>query len=513
MGEPNSSLDKQTLDKDLEKFGFFESATQFVLHRAAAPGLALIFLAACAVFASLFTAVSTESVVIVAAAVLAAYMAMNIGANDVTNNVGAAVGARAISMSGALVLAAFCEIAGALIAGDNVVATIKSEIVSPLQLPGVNQTVDIMMAALLAAALWINLATWINAPVSTTHSIVGAIMGAGAVVAGVDAVKWMSLARIALSWIVSPLLGAMIAIGFLWFIMDRITYRQDKIAAARTWVPVLLAVMAGSFLTYNLLITAHGIADFHLWHAVLIGLFLGGASYVWFRDAIAKQSALLENRNSSIKVLFRVPLIFSAALLSFAHGANDVANAVGPLAAIVEAQGIQTVARNLDAPFWVLMIGALGISTGLLLYGPRLIRIVGSQITKLNPTRAYCVAMATAITVILASALGLPVSTTHIAVGSVFGVGFFREWYIANSARRRTYVELKAAENETITAEDPGLTEDADDNEATDVHEHRYRYLVRRSYLMSILAAWLVTVPVSGLLAALLALVMIHLPG
>jgi PiT family inorganic phosphate transporter len=338
-------------------------------------------------------------------------------------------------------------------------------------------------------------------------------MGAGAVIAGIDAVNWPSLATIAISWVISPLLGAAIAIGFLWFIMDRISYRDDKIAAARTWVPVLLAVMTGSFLTYILLITARATPDFHVWHALLIGLFLGCASYLWFRDTVAKQSATLENRNASIRVLFRLPLVFSAALLSFAHGANDVANAVGPLAAIVEAQGIQTVARNLDAPFWVLMIGALGISTGLLLYGPRLIRIVGSQITKLNPTRAYCVAMATAVTVILASALGLPVSTTHIAVGSVFGVGFFREWYVANSARRRGYIERKAAESGVLISDMASMAQAADDDEDAEPHEHRYRYLVRRSYLMSILAAWVVTVPLSGLLAAFLALMISRLPS
>jgi PiT family inorganic phosphate transporter len=512
MGEPNSSFEKLTVDKDLEKIGVIESATQFVLHRAAAPGLALIFLAGSAIFAALFVSAGVQSVVIVAAAVLAAYMAMNIGANDVTNNVGAAVGARAISMSGALVLAAFCEIAGAVIAGGNVVATIKSDIVSPLMLASTDQIIDIMMAALLAAALWINLATWINAPVSTTHSIIGSIIGAGATIAGVGAVKWSSMAEITLSWIVSPILGAAIASGFLWLIMDRISYREDKLAAARNWVPLLLALMTGSFLAYILVVTSRATPGFRIWHAVLIGLFLGGASYIWFRDAVARQSVGLENRNASLKVLFRLPLIFSAALLSFAHGANDVANAIGPLAAIVEASGIQSVARNLDAPFWVLMIGALGISTGILLYGPRLIRIVGTQITKLNPARAYCVAMSTAITVILASALGLPVSTTHIAVGSVFGVGLFREWYAVHSVRRRTYLEQRAESAENASAQPLAANvEDADD--VAESHEHRYRYLVRRSYLLSILAAWIVTVPVSGLLAAFLAMVMVRLPG
>jgi PiT family inorganic phosphate transporter len=512
MADSRSPLEKPTLDKDLDKLGFIEGATQFVLQRAAAPGLALIFLAASAVFAALFVSANVESVVVVAATVLAAYMAMNIGANDVTNNVGAAVGARAISMSGALVLAAFCEIAGAVIAGANVVATIKSDIVSPLLLPGPGQTITIMTAALLAAALWINLATWINAPVSTTHSIVGSIMGAGAMVAGAGAVKWSSMAEIAASWLVSPILGAAIAIGFLWLIMDRISYREDKIAAARAWVPILLSTMTGSFLAYILVVTSRGTPDFRVWHALTIGLFLGAASYVWFRGAIATQSAALENRNASLKVLFRLPLIFSAALLSFAHGANDVANAIGPLAAIIEANGIQPLVPDLDAPLWVLMIGALGISTGILLFGPRLIRIVGTQITKLNPARAYCVAMSTAITVILASALGMPVSTTHIAVGSVFGVGLFREWYAVNSVRRRAYIEQKAELEENGTAETL-VADVVDDDDVREPHENRYRYLVRRSYLLSILAAWIVTVPVSGLLAALLAWAMTRLPG
>jgi PiT family inorganic phosphate transporter len=511
MADPNSPFEKKTLDKDLEKFGLIESATHFVLARAAAPGLGLIFLAASALFASLFVSSPSQSVPIVAAAVLAAYMAMNIGANDVTNNVGAAVGARAISMSGALLLAAFCEIAGATIAGDRVVSTIKSEIVNPALVPATGQMITIMISALLAAALWINLATWINAPVSTTHSIVGSIMGAGATVAGIGAVKWASLAGIALSWVVSPLLGAAIAIGFLWFIMDAIIYREDKIAAARKWVPLLLALMTGTFLAYVLLVAAHSTPGFRIWHALLIGLFIGAASYIWFRDTVARQSAELENRNASLKVLFRIPLIFSAGLLSFAHGANDVANAIGPLAAIVEASGIQTIARNLDAPFWVTMIGALGISTGLMLFGPRLIRIVGSEITRLNPVRAYCVAMAAAITVIIASALGLPVSSTHIAVGSVFGVGFFREWYIVRSSRRRAYIEARAAAGDASAARKAGAPMQIIDDTEDEPGDTRYRYLVRRSYMTSILGAWLVTVPISGLLAAAFAFILSRL--
>jgi inorganic phosphate transporter, PiT family len=326
-------------------------------------------------------------------------------------------------------------------------------------------------------------------------------MGAATVAAGAGAVNWTIMAQIALSWVVSPALGAAIAIAFLWFIKETIIYTDDKVTAARRWVPVLLAIMTGSFLTYLLIVLRGRFPGIDMYYATVSGAAFGLASYFGLRIAVAKQAEGLENRNQSLKVLFRLPLIFAAALLSFAHGANDVANAIGPLAAIVEATGIQTVARNLDAPYWVIAIGAFGISIGLALYGPRLIQVVGSQITKLNPVRAFCVAMAAAITVIIASALGLPVSSTHIAVGSVFGVGLFREWYTANSAKRRDYILARAEPHEL-----PALLAAAErDDEDNDKQPDRgYRYLVRRSYLTSILAAWLVTVPASGLLAALI---------
>lgn len=195
---------------------------------------------------------------------------------------------------------------------------------------------------------------------------------------------------------------------------------------------------------------------------------------------IRRQSRGLENRNKSLKGLFGIPLVVSAALLSFAQGANDVANAVGPLAAIVHAGPSGAVSASVDLPLWVMMIGALGISFGLFLFGPKLIRMVGSQITKPNPMRAYCVALSAAITVILASWLGLPVSSTHIAVGTIFGVGFFREW----DAERR----LKLAQEEL--------------NRPRVSPEERRRKLVRRAHVLPIAAAWVITVPAAAILSA-----------
>ena len=503
MSEPQSPFEKPTLDKDLEKLSFIEASTQFVMMKAAAPGLAAIFLALAVVFSSFFVPANETTLVIIASVLVAAYMAMNIGANDVTNNVGAAVGAKAITLVGALSIAFVFEILGAFTAGGHVVQTVKSGIVDPYTFADPGMIVEIMLAALLSAAIWINAATWLNAPISTTHSIVGSIMGATAIVAGVGSVNWAMMGQITLSWLISPVLGAAIAVGFLWFIKETIIYTEDKVAAARRWVPVLLAVMIGAFLAYLLLVLSDRFPSLNIYCATISGSALGLASYFWLRIVVARQAEGLENRNQSLKVLFRLPLIFAAALMSFAHGANDVANAIGPLAAIVEATGIQSVARNLDAPVWVIAIGAFGISVGLALYGPRLIRVVGSQITKLNPVRAFCVAMAAAITVIIASALGLPVSSTHIAVGSVFGVGLFREWYTANSAKRRNYI-LARAEPHELPALLAVAEKDEDEDDRGQKHGHHYRYLVRRSYLTSILAAWLVTVPASGLLAALI---------
>ena len=197
---------------------------------------------------------------------------------------------------------------------------------------------------------------------------------------------------------------------------------------------------------------------------------------------IRRQSEGMENRNRSLKSLFSVPLVFSAALLSFAHGANDVANAVGPLAAIVHADQFGEFAGSVSIPNWVMIIGAFGISFGLVLFGPKLIRMVGSQITKLNPMRAYCVALSAAITVIIASWLGLPVSSTHIAVGAVFGVGFFREWHAERRSRK-----FGAAKPKRIAAE-----------------ERRRRKLVRRSHFMTIVAAWVITVPAAATMSGLI---------
>ena len=468
----------KTLDTDLGRIGALELATQSVARPLVAPGIALAFMMAVGLAALILTGSQPLGPVVVAAAIIGAYMALNIGANDVATNMGPAVGARALTLGGALVIAAICETAGALLAGGDVVGTVSRGIIAPESVSEGRTFIWAMMAALLAGALWINLATLVGAPVSTTHSVVGGVMGAGIAAAGLAAVNWSMMGAIAASWVISPLMGGAIAALFLAFINARIIYVPDKIAAARVWVPVLIGVMAGTFAIYLAIKGLNRIVRIDLGTAALIGLAVAVATAIAMKPVIARQSRGLENRNKSLKVLFSIALVFSAALLSFAHGANDVGNAVGPLAAIVHAVQEGSSAESVAIPLWVMLIGAVGLSVGLILFGPKLIRMVGSEITKLNAMRAYCVALAAAITVIIASWLGLPVSSTHIAVGGVFGVGFFREWHAENVLRK--------------DRGNPGLP----------VEERARRKLVRRSHFLTILAAWVITVPVAAGLSA-----------
>ena len=432
---------------------------------------------------------TADAAIVIFAAILGGYMALNIGANDVANNVGPAVGSRALTLMGALAIAAIFESAGALIAGGDVVATISKGIIDPAQVADSGVFIWAMMAALISSALWVNLATWVGAPVSTTHAVVGGVMGAGIAAVGFSLVNWATLGAIAASWVISPLLGGAIAALFLAFIKINLIYQDDKIAAARRWVPMLVAIMAGAFSCYLMLKGVKKVwkADALTIAAISVAVF--AATWLVLRPLIRHQSRNLENRNQSLRVLFRIPLICSAALLSFAHGANDVANAIGPLAAIIHTVEFGDVAGKVAVPTWIMMIGAFGISLGLFLYGPKLIRMVGDRITKMNPMRAYCVALSAAITVIIASWLGLPVSSTHIAVGAVFGVGFFREFYTRRSRKRREMVSRRRGE-------------DPDEDDTVPFEILRHRKLVRRSHFLTIVAAWVITVPATALLAA-----------
>jgi len=516
-------------------------------------GFALFFLVGVLAYSFATSGGVPNNVFLAIAAVFGGYMAMNIGANDVANNVGPAVGSKALTMTGAIIIAMVFEASGAIIAGGEVVSTIKKGIID---IDAFGSDTDsflwAMMAALLAAALWLNLATMAKAPVSTTHSIVGGVMGAGIAAAGFSIVDWGTMGKIASSWVISPVIGGVIAAGFLFAIKKTIIFKENKVEASYKWVPVYVAIMSLSFVTYLVLkglkkvwpSLVNGFNDIMFFSvevtkkptleaALLLGSIVAVIVFFWMKKSIKAKLDTLENNRSGVNILFTVPLIFAAALLSFAHGANDVANAIGPLAAINDAVMTGGISAKAGIPFWVMGVGALGIAIGLALYGPRLIRTVGSEITELDQMRAFSVAMAAAITVIIASQLGLPVSSTHIAIGGIFGVGFLREWLDSSV---KTEIEDDIAqdkadikgEKQTLGALRSELTdldkkadkveqdyerittlyrlideeEDALKQSKKTLKEDKKSLYVKRDAIKKIITAWIITVPSAAVMAA-----------
>src|SRR5690606_6061806 len=250
----------------------------------------------------------------------------NIGANDVANNMGPAVGSRALTMPRALAIAAICEAAGAILAGGDVVNTVSKNLLRPDEAMGVVAFLFVMIAALLAAALWIHLATFLSAPISTTHAIVGGVVGAGIAASGSAVVEWPVIGAIVASWVISPVMGGLIAALLLGFVKWKVIYRDDRVAAARRWVPVLVALMSGIFAMY---LVSKGLG--RIWQppvqlVLSIGFGFLIVGFLLARPWVERRSYNLENRRKHIASLFTPPLIFATALLSFAHGANDVAN-------------------------------------------------------------------------------------------------------------------------------------------------------------------------------------------
>jgi inorganic phosphate transporter, PiT family len=508
---------------ELERIQEIEKATWVNRKEVFRLGIAILFIVGIMLYVGSRGEVSHMLMI---AGIIGGYMAINIGANDVANNVGPAVGSHALTLAGAIAIAAIFEASGALIAGGDVVSTIKKGIIDPASINNTDVFVWLMMAALLAGALWLNLATAVGAPVSTTHSIVGGVLGAGVAAGGWDVVNWAKMGQIAASWVISPVLGGIIAAAFLYLIKRTITYRKDMLAAARRMVPMLLFIMALSFATYLVL---KGLK--HIWKADFSEALMFGAGvalFIYFisRPWVARKAKHSTNDKNGVNQLFTIPLIFVAALLSFAHGANDVANSVGPLAAINEVLTTGSISAKASIPLWVMMIGALGIAIGLALYGPKLIKTVGSEITELDQMRAFCIALSAAITVIIASQLGLPVSSTHIAVGAVFGVGFLREHlkasyskmieqiHLHHLGRDESVVEkfLDDFKHANLEEKSRMLEQLKEKNTEADLSKKErrslkrvYRHeLVKRRALLKIVAAWLITVPFSAILAAML---------
>lgn len=487
-------------------------------------GTAILFLVCILLYAGVTFKELPNAYLLIAAAIVGGYMAMNIGANDVANNVGPAVGSKTLTLTGAIIIAAIFEAAGALIAGGDVVGTIKKGIIDPAAVKDADTFIWMMLAALMAGALWLNIATMKGLPVSTTHSIVGGVLGAGIAAAGWGVANWDKMGAIAASWIISPVCGGIIAAVFLFIIKRTVMYQRDILQAAQRVVPILIAVMLFAFATYLMLKGVKKLIKLDFVSAAAIGLAIAVPGYLIIKPLIRRAAEGLPSEKASVNKLFVMPLIFAAALLSFAHGANDVANAVGPLAGIFDSVVSGGVSTKAPIPLWIMVVGALGIAFGLALYGPKLIRTVGSEITELDQARAFCIAMAAAITVIIASQLGMPISSTHVAIGAVFGVGFMREAIKTNYHRivediRDHHDGADEAEVEAFLVKfeeaplvdkqhmmrelkkrraAPTITK----IERKDLGREVNVELVKRSMALKIASAWIITVPLSGAMAA-----------
>jgi len=415
-------------------------------------------------------------------------MAWNIGANDVANAMGTSVGSRALTIKRAVIIAAFLEFSGAFFAGSHVSETIQSGIVDPNIFQADPMIFALgMIGALFATGLWLQIASFKGLPVSTTHAIVGAVLGFGAVVGGLHAIYWMEIVQIVLSWVVSPVLSGIISYILFSMLQKQIFYSFNPLKKARRLAPFLVFFC---FFVITLSVLFDGLKNLHLdlsfplalFYASLVGLFFSFVSRILIRtlpvkdfesrgyesphqviairkaekhlqrlklsskgETNEKASSLLKEIKAlkrevqgkvhyddkgsllaPVEKIFVYLQIISASLVAFAHGANDVANAIGPVAAVINVLNTNVIAHTSIIPYWLLILGGIGIVIGLATWGWRVIETVGKRITELTPTRGFCAEFGAAITILIATKMGLPISTTHALVGAVLGIGFAR---------------------------------------------------------------------------------------
>ncbi|MGA1102405.1 MAG: inorganic phosphate transporter [Pseudomonadales bacterium] len=366
---------------------------------------------------------------LIMAAAFGFFMAWGVGANDVANAMGTSVGSRAITIKQAIIIAVIFEFSGAFLAGGEVTSTIRKGIIDPEILSASPELLVYgMIASLLAAGLWLLVATSFGWPVSTTHSIVGAIVGFAAIGISVDSVNWSKVSNIVASWVVSPLMAGVIAFVVYQSVRRFILNAAEPLAAARRGVPVYIFMVAFIISMVSLVKgLKHVGLDLSFEQSLIYAALIASGITALGAILISRLKVNAETSHEeilSVERVFGVLMIFTACSMAFAHGSNDVANAVGPLAAVnavIESGGV--VAQKAAMPTWLLFLGALGIVIGLVTYGHRVIRTVGSTITELTPSSGFAAELAAAITVVVASGASLPVSTTHTLVGGVIGVG------------------------------------------------------------------------------------------
>ncbi|MCF3973271.1 inorganic phosphate transporter [Paracoccus salsus] len=470
-----------TLDKDLGRVTNTEAAQRHAFRPVWRLGLAVLLLVAALILATAFGLGNTDYAALAAGLIVAGWLGLAIGSNDVANSLGPAVGAGAIGLLPGLLLVALAEVAGASLAGGAVTDRLANGIIDARALTVGIEAQIVMLSALVGAAAWITTATGIGLPVSTSHSIVGGIAGAGMAALGTSAVEWTTLAIITSTWLIAPLIAGAVAGLLVIFVRLQVLDAADRAAAARVWLPLLVGAMSGLFASYLVLLARPRLPLLSTMPMVVpagVAIALIGAALM--RRKVNAELILSDGKTGS-KRLFRPALLVAATMMGFAHGANDVGNVAGPLSVILAGSATT---GSFVMPVGALLMAGLAIALGTLLFGRRLVVMVGSGITRLNAGRAFCVSLATAATVLASSALGLPVSTTHVAVGGIFGVGFAREWL----DRRRNKSRSPMPAEET-----------------------RRRMLIRRSHVATIAAAWVVTVPATALLGGACCLLILRL--
>ena len=377
--------------------------------------------------------ISNSTLFIAMAVIFGLFMAWGIGANDVANAMGTSVGSGALSFRQAVIIAAIFELAGAILAGGEVTKTIRKGIVDVSSLGDTPELLVYgMLASLLAAGIWLLIATRMGWPVSTTHSIVGAIVGFGAAGIGMDAVQWAKVGTIAMSWITSPLMAGVMAFALFRSIQKLIIDTDDPIAKAKRYVPYYIFMVGFIMAMVTLLKGLKHVGvklpfEQNVLYAVIIGIIISLIGSIMIKRLKFSEKEDKDFHYTNMEKVFGVLMIFTAIAMAFAHGSNDVANAIGPVAAVVSIVGSAgEIAAKSATPVWILVLGGAGIVFGLVTYGHKVIATVGSGITELTPSRGFAATLGAATTVVIASGTGLPISTTHTLVGAVLGVGLAR---------------------------------------------------------------------------------------
>lgn len=366
------------------------------------------------------------------------FMAWGIGANDVANAMGTSVGSKALTVTQAILIAMVFEFLGAYLAGGEVTSTIRKGIIDTGPITDRPELLVFgMMASLLAAGSWLLIASLKGWPVSTTHSIVGAIVGFAAVGISADAVHWAKVGKIVASWVVSPVLAGAISFALFKSVQVLILNHEDHFARAKRYIPLYMFAVGFLMAMVTMLKGLQHVfkdADISLsfvrsaGYASLVGLVVAIIGILLLHRIKDEPPEAREpgDRFANVERVFAVLMVFTACSMAFAHGSNDVANAVGPLAAIVSVVNTGTIAAKSMMPSWILLLGGMGIVLGLATYGFRVMATIGRKITALTPSRGFAAELGAAATVVSASATGLPISTTHTLVGAVLGVGFAR---------------------------------------------------------------------------------------